>query len=137
MANALASPHIFEIAFDALTTAVGGPRNPSGAASGARADTLLPPARPMDLDSRCGPDHSRTIGGGVGGFLSTKHDRGCRRGRRRTDRRMFCRFGLAPDRPGGERGNLFIEEGSQRGSPDRLGQSILLPPGGGAADRTL
>src|SRR5215213_6625564 len=50
---------------------------------------------------------------------------------------MFCRFGLAPDKPGGERGNLLLAEGGRRGSPDRLGQSILLPPGGGAADRDL
>src|SRR5215213_3474554 len=38
MANALALPHIFEISFDALTAAVGGPRDPSGAANGARAE---------------------------------------------------------------------------------------------------
>ena len=49
MAGALALPHILEIAFDALTAAVG-------------IVVILLSARPTDLDRRCSPDHSRTNG---------------------------------------------------------------------------
>ena len=48
---------------------------------------------------------------------------------------MLCGFGLASDGPRGERGDLPLAEVGRCGSPDRLGQSILLPPRGGAADR--
>jgi hypothetical protein len=137
MANALASPHIFEIAFDALTAAVGGliillalRVAPALTLSAHRfalqisivAAVLIIAAQMAEVWA----DFSRL-----------KHDKGRRRRRRRTDRRMFCRFGLASDGPSGERGNLLLAESGQRGSPDRLAQSILLPPGGGAADRAL
>src|SRR5829696_8399096 len=138
MANTLALPHIFEIAFDALTAAVGGlvillalRVAPALTLSAHRlalrisiiAAVLIIGAQMAEVWA----DFSR---------LST-HDRGRRRRRRRADRRMFCRFSLAPDGPSRESGNLLLAEGGQRGSPDRLGQSILLPPGGGAADRAL
>ena len=136
MANALALPHIFEIAFDALTAAVGGlvillalRVAPALTLSAHRlalrisivAAVLIIAAQMAEVWA----DFSR---------LSTIEDAAAD-----VAELIAVGFvGLALHLIGrAERGNLLLTEGGRRGSPDRLGQSILLPPGGGTADRAL
>src|ERR671920_263551 len=136
MANALASPHTFEIAFDALTAAVGGlvlllalRVAPGLTLSSHRlalrisivAAVLIIAAQLAEVLA----DFSR---------LSTIEDAAADV----AELIAVCFVGLALHLIGrAERGNLLLTEDGRRGSPDRLGQSILLPPGGGAADREL
>jgi hypothetical protein len=136
VANALALPHIFEIAFDALTAAVGGlvilmalRVAPALTLSGHRlalrisivAAVLIVAAQIAEVWA----DFSR---------LSTIEDAASDV----AELISLCFVGLALHLIGqAERGNLLPAEGGRRGSPDRLGQSILLPPGGGATDRDL
>jgi hypothetical protein len=132
MVNALALPHIFEITFDALSAAVGclvillalrvAPTLTLSAHRVALrisivAAVLIIAAQMAEVWA----DFSR---------LSTIED---------VAELISVSFvGSALHLIGrAERGNLLLAEGGRRGSPDRLGQSILLPPGGGAADRTL
>src|SRR5829696_2578624 len=136
MANTLALPHIFEIALDALTAAVGGlvillalRVAPALTLSAHRlalrisivAAVLIIAAQMAEVWA----DFSR---------LSTIKDAAADV----AELIAVCFVGLALHLIGrAERGNLLLAEDGRRGSPDRLGQSILLPPGGGAANRAL
>jgi len=136
MANALGLPHIFDITFDALTAAVGGlvillalRVAPALTLSAHRialrisivAAVLIIAAQIAEVWA----DFSR---------LSTIEDAAADV----AELISVCFVGLALHLIGqAERGNLLLTEGGRRGSPDRLGQPILLPLGGGAADRDL
>jgi hypothetical protein len=136
MANALALPHILEITFDALTAAVGivvillalrvGPTLTLFAHRRALRVSIVAAALIVAAQvAEVWADISRA---------SPIEDAAADLAELIT----VCLVGLALHLMGrAERGSFLLAEGGQRGSPDRFGQSILLPPGGGAADRAL
>src|SRR5215216_4329369 len=132
MANALGLPHIFDITFDALTAAVGGlvillalRVAPALTLSALRISIVAAVLIITAQIAEVWADFSR---------LSTIEDAAADV----AELISVCFVGLALHLIGqAERGNLLLTEGGRRGSPDRLGQPILLPLGGGAADRDL